>query len=311
LRRLCLISILLAGALFAWEFVPADGFWLSAKWLPEGEILLTGTNYRGLFIHREGEQLDTISLDWKAGYRSALSDDGLVAFTGYEEFDLPGCVRVFDTRTGGTWDLHCGRNIGPPSFSTTGDIVFSNSDEIFIYAPDGRQLIRHTGGAYIVLPVEDGGFFFCDRGGIAYHYTPMDDSPVALKLPGEIRFTFAPEVSRDGRHVVFEDIGGSVFMFNPYEHEIIDLGKGDRPVFVEEPFGVIMLQLEDDGEEITEGRIVFVRIENGEVVSVMSILENLWGHIITNIDYSPLYGLLMTTLDGRIIAVRDLGEVFK
>ncbi len=303
----------------AWDFVDVAEDWLSAKWLPEGEILLTETNYRGLFIHREGEKLDTLTLAWKAGYRPAVDPSGLVAYTAYEDIDGPGHVRVYDLLDDRAWEIHSGQDIGPVSFSPGAGVVFSNSEEIFVYAPDGSSFQSFPGGAHVVLPVGGGGFFFCDRSGIAYYYEPLTGKPKPIDLPGEGRFTFSPVKSSNGEWVAFEDIGGAVFLFNPYTSDILELPEGDRPIFIEdnnpriqsgEPFGVLQLQLEDDGENITSSKIVYVGIEEGKIAFLKDVLEDVWEHVITDIDYSPWHGLLMTTRDGRLIVEKDCAEVF-
>lgn len=303
----------------AWDFVETEGDWISAKWLPGGEILLTKANYRGLFIHREGEKLDTLTLAWKAGYRPAVDESGLVAYTANEDIEGPGHVRVYDLLEDKAREIHSGKDIGPVSFSPGAGVVFSNSEEIFTYSPDGSSFQSFPGGAHVVLPVGGGGFFFCDRSGIAYHYEPLTGKPQPIDLPGEGRFTFSPVKSRYGEWVAFEDIGGAVFLFNPYTSDILELPEGDRPIFVEdnnarilsgEPFGVLQLQLEDDGENITSSKLIYIGIEEGKIAYVKDVLEDVWEHVITEIDYSPWHGLLMTTRDRRLIVEKDCAEVF-
>ncbi|MGC9314070.1 MAG: hypothetical protein ACP5G4_00415 [bacterium] len=320
MRFAVIILAIIALTASAWDFVDTEGDWLSAKWLPGGEILLTEANYRGLFIHREGEKLDTLTLAWKAGYRPAVDESGLVAYTAYEDIDGPGHVRVYDLLDDRAWEIHSGQKIGPASFSPGAGVVFSNSEEIFIYAPDGSSFQSFPGGAHVVLPVGGGGFFFCDRSGIAYHYEPLTGKPRPIDLPGTGRFTFSPVKSSYSGWVAFEDIGGAVFLFNPYTRDILELPEGDRPIFIEkpevarnlgrEPFGVLQLQLEDDGENITSSKIIYIGIEEAKIAFVKEVLEDVCEFIITDIDYSPWHGLLMTTRDGRLIVEKDCAEVF-
>lgn len=295
MRSLILVLIFSVGCLFAYEFVDTEASWLSASWTNDGDILLTSANYQGLYLLREDGRLDTITDDWKAGYEVAISDDGKIAFTGYTFIDGEGCVRQYYTEESYLEGaIHCAENLGPPTYDSYGDLVFSDGRQIFTY--NGLQVESHIGGAYLVIPVAN-GFFWCDRAGIAYH--SADGKIKEIPLTGQGRFTFAPIVSKDGNFVLFKEISGVQYLYNVVSEELLQMPKGDKPRFVEEPFGILQLQLIDDGKYITESRIEFVRLDDNP--SPMPILEELWGYIINAIDYHPEHGFLLTTNDGRII----------
>ncbi len=310
MKRYAVLFVILTFAAFAWEFGGPEGDWLSATWLPRGELLLTGPNYRGLFIYYGEDRLDTVTLDWKAGYRPAIHDWHVVlVFTGYEDFDSPGRVQVYDLLYLTLDEIYSGQKVGPPVFNENGHVVFSDENYVFVYSHRGYMVDVFLGGANVILPIADGDYFFCDRAGIAYHYEPLTDKQEAIALTDGGRFTFSPVASRDGKYVAFEDIGGAVFLYDVFSRKVTELPKGDRPIFIDEPFGVLQLQLEDDGEDITSSKIIFVAIEDGEIAYVKDVLESTWKYLITHIDFRPGFGLLLTTRDGRIIHERDYEEV--
>ncbi len=310
MKRYAFLLMILAFATFAWEFVGPEGDWLSATWLPRGELLLTGPNYRGLFIYYDEDRLDTVTLDWKAGYRPALNDNlEALVFTGNTNFDSPGRVQVYNLLHLTLDEIYSGQKVGPPVFNENGHVVFSDEKTVFVYSLRGVLVDMFLGGANVILPIADGDYFFCDRAGIAYHYKPQTDKLEAIALTGGGRFTFSPVASRDGKWVAFEDIGGAVFLYDVLSRKVTELPKGDVPIFIDEPFGVLQIQLEDDGEDITSSKIVFVAIEDGEIAYVKDVLESAWKHLVTHIDFRPGFGLLLTTRDGRIIHERDYEEV--
>jgi hypothetical protein len=296
----CIISVFIATAVS--EPSAPDGFWLDAKWLQDGKILLTGANYRGLYIWSESG-LDTISTDWKAGYRPEISTDGKVTFTGYAETDGDGVVHLYNLSQRKSSPIYNGYHPGPPVFTPGGDIAFSDGEEIFIYSVDGELIDEFPGGAYLIAALEN-GFLWCDRDGRAFRIdgTTGDILPVALdfQIKSE-KYIFAPKASTDGRFIVAEELGGSMILFDTHDLSVRHLPIGDTPRFVDNPFGIMFMRLLDDGTEIIDNNLYFFHLDEehfGEIFEVFK--SNPPDMIIINADYSPEFGLLVVSRDGRV-----------
>ncbi|MCK5832210.1 hypothetical protein KAH81_00920 [bacterium] len=301
--RILLVILFLALSVNAQVFNNPDRFWLSAKWLDNGEILLTEGSYRGLFIYRNDGSLDTITLDWKAGYRPQISN-GFIAYTAYENFDGEGNVFVYDSHKKKNRSIYGDFNLGPPSFNKNGDLVFSDGQKIYTFSIHSELIEVFQGGAYLVVPIE-GGFLWCDRAGVAWSMDTINQQTQQIELGDESKFLFSPVVSKDGKFVLLEDISGVVFLYDVLSRISIKLPYGDKPFFTEKPSGIIQLQLKDDGEEIIQSNIIFVGIEDTTISQAIEIAAEYSEYIITDIDYNPKHGLLLTTSDGQFILDRD------
>jgi len=306
-------TILITGTP-ALEPVAQDGEWLEARWLPDGKTMFTGANYRGIYIF-DGTELDTVTTFWKAGYRAAISPDGeAIAFSGSEGPDRTNALFVYSLKSKTVLLLDNGGDYGPPCWVTSEIISVFDGRDICLFDKTGESLDAFDGGAYVTLvPSLEQGYFWCDRSGNFYRLLP-DKKLEKLEYKASVSgFLFNPITNKSGEYILLEELGGPMVLISLPEFTGLKLPTGDYPSFVEEPFGILYLDMVDDGERITDSRVMFISIDNGEPQNPVELVESSPPErIFTRVDYSVKYGLLLTTQNGFIFRENfDLREALK
>jgi len=304
MKNFPVISLILIFCIsaFALRQVSQHGYWIEAQWLPDGSILLTGPKYRGIYLRYSDNRLDTVTDDWKAGYKPAYVPNlNAIAFSGTPDIDKMSSLSLYSFDSGEISILSSDGDFGPPILTAGDGICAFDGGKLRRFDESGNETATFDCGAYVTVSVGS-DFAWCDRSGVAYIYRIKSGKTESLEYSGSATGRlFNPIPSPDGDFVLFEELGGPMVLVSASDLSVTELQVGDYPVFIEKPYGILFLETTDDGEKITDSRVMFLPITDSEPgVAVGLIASSPPDAIVTRADYSPKFGLLLTTQDGDV-----------
>jgi Tol biopolymer transport system component len=243
-----------------------DYFFMNPQFSPDGsKIAFTSQQYRGLWIaDADGSQASQITAEAGAGYRYNWSPDGRHIVTGVTREEGPVRqfgIKLFDTASGEERQLTpYARQVPPmPRFSDNGsDVRFRDGAEIRSLESgiDAAETGDIVTGSPVAMPLENTIRI--------YHAntTEQDLRPV----PGATYLRAA--ISPDGQKLAFEVYAGNLYISDINGNNLIDLGRGEAPVWSPDSRFLSFMITGDDGHDITGSDIYVVDAAGNGITNI-------------------------------------------
>jgi Tol biopolymer transport system component len=285
---LILISFITVGILLAQgEQLSFDGkpevlisregeFYMSPVWSPDGSMIaFTQPRYNGLLIfHIDDGRIEQITDEESAGFGFSWSEDsrsllarvskseGVRRLTAIKIFNIVGKEQetVLDYRTGIS---------GIPGWADNAVVLYSR----------GKTRIMQTSGdqqsAWQEMSIQSESSLIRDG------TMPSRDIESIDPLPGEqyLNAVYSP----DKRQIVFEVMGGDLYVVNPDGTGLTNLGRGYRPQWSPDSDYIVYMITEDDGHNYTDSDIYAIRADGTGQIR----LTDSPSHVFMNPSWSP------------------------
>lgn len=241
---------------------------LNPVFSPDGnKIAYTQNNYKGIWIYNLTDQSNTQLTDEDAaGFGFKWSSDSksiLTRVAKYENQKRFNAVKIFDLETKSSQQLTEYKTMMPylPNWfdgdskillpNKTGDEVYnsyienqSSSNKIIVFERNNKIIVKDVNkNDEITL-------------------TPIIDAQY-------LNISISPDYSK----IVFEVVGGNMFVINSDGTNIIDLGKGNRPRWSNDSKKIIYMITQDDGHEITSSDIYSINIDGSSKINLSNTGE--------------------------------------
>ena len=198
---------------------------MNAVFSPDGNsIAYTKANYKGLWIFdRVTSSTRQISDEDAAGFAFKWSSDSksiLTRVAKYENLRRYNAVKIFDVETGGSKQLSDYKTIMPylPMWADGDSKIYlpvKGNDEVLL---SGKEKNNRITSNLIVFEKHNKIIVKNISNNSEQSFEPIKDKQY-------INLSLSP----DGAKIVFEVIGGNMFVMNIGGTNLTDLGKGNRP----------------------------------------------------------------------------------
>jgi Tol biopolymer transport system component len=274
----------------------AEDLYMSPVWSPSGHtIAVTGSHYSGIYLvsFPEGEVVQ-LSDDPAAGFGMAWNHEGTeiaARISRYENRRRNNAVAVFDAITGQK------RMISEFSSRLAGTPKWTESDQQ-VYMSGGGRLSLYTADPSLqkvssTAPRER--IVYADDKRIQIREAASENDVVMQTAEGRI-LNLLP--APDGSKLVYEVMGGSIWVVNSDGSTPVDLGAGDGPVWNPDGTKIAFAITTDDGHQFLSADIYVVNADGSGLVNLTKTDDAMEVHP----TWSP---------DGRYIAyeVMDTGQI--
>ncbi len=299
LLTLIFISIIAAGIVLAQgEQVSAAGepemlisregeFLMAPNWSPDGTMIaFTHSRYSGLYVYNiENGEIEQISGEESAGFGFSWSEDSrsiLARVSTYEGIRRLTAIKIFDIAEKQeeiVLDYRTGVS-GIPQWTESGEAVV-------LYSRGQTQLMERSGDPQDRMEMQT------EPSHIQPGITPARDIELLDPFPGEQYLNAV--TSPDKQRIVFEVMGGDMYVVNTDGTGLTNLGRGDRPQWSPGGEYIVYMITEDDGHNYTESDIYAIRTDGTGQIR----LTDSPSHLFMNPSWSP---------DGSRIVFNDMND---
>jgi len=299
---LILISFITAGIVLAQgEQLSVDGepevlvsregeFFMSPLWSPDGSMIaFTQPRYNGLLTFNiDDGRIEQITDEESAGFGFSWSEDSrslLARVSRYEGVRRLTAIKVFsiaDKEQEIVLDYRTGIS-GIPRWAAPDDAVALYSR--------GQTMIMQTSGdnrsAWQEMSIQSESSF------VREGTMPVRDIESIDPFPGEqyLNAVYSP----DKRRIVFEVMGGDMYVVNSDGSGLTNLGLGYRPQWSPDGDYIVYMITEDDGRNYTASDIYAIRADGTGQIRLTDSPSQLF----MNPSWSP---------DGSRIAFNDMND---
>jgi Tol biopolymer transport system component len=244
----------------------ADGgseHYMNPRWSPDGtRIAFTGLQYRGLWILELNDgSIQQISDEMAAGFGFQWSSDSkaiAARVSRYEGVHRQNAIKVFDIEQGRERALteYLPHNTGLPQWVEADERIAIDGGGKFELLETGitAPLLQKQNAQTLAVVLLDGALSVADaRTGRISEVNPFPDETYLNTV-----------LSPDGTNIVFEIVGGNLYVINIDGTGLIDLGRGNRPQWSPDGDYVVYMIAEDDGHQITSSTLYAVRNDGTE-----------------------------------------------
>ncbi|MDQ7065356.1 MAG: hypothetical protein Q9P90_14060 [candidate division KSB1 bacterium] len=277
---LSLLSLSMAGAAAQPRLVgepqritPAGQAFQQPVWSPDGQwIAVTGPRYNGIYIVRpDGRDFKRISSDAAVGFRMQWSPDGrflLGRAARWERRRRYNAIKIYDVVTGRAQQVSEERTFMPalPVWAGGNEriVLYANRGLEVFEAPIPVALKKRAPVAVSVVA----------HGQQSLQIISPEGRVVKSARPVEGRYLKA-EVSPDGSRVVFEVIGGHLYVMDIENESLVKLGAGENPVWAPNGEWILCMVTEDDGHRILGSDLWAIRADGGQRVNLTQTPERI------------------------------------
>ncbi|MFC1583314.1 hypothetical protein ACFL4U_01390 [Candidatus Neomarinimicrobiota bacterium] len=287
-------AIQTTGAPFA--LTAAEDLYMAPVWSPSGhDIAVTGSHYSGIYLvsFPEGDVVQ-LSDDPAAGFGMAWNHEGTeiaARIARYENRRRNNAVAIFDAITGEKRVVSdfSPRLSGTPKWTISDQQVYLSGGEkfhLFTVDPSLRKASSTAPSERVV---------YANDKRIQIREASSESGPAILTAKGRILNLLA---APDGSRIVYEVMGGSIWVVNSDGSTPVDLGAGDGPVWNPDGIKIAYAITTDDGHRFLSADIYVVNADGSGLANLTKTDNVMEVHP----TWSP---------DGRYIAyeVIDTGQI--
>ena len=272
------------------EGTPEDAV-MNAAYSPDGlKVAYTKSGYQGIWIFDlQSKATKQITDEAAAGFGYKWSSDSksiLSRVAKYEDLKRYNAVKVFNIETGESKQLSDYKTMMPylPEWADGDSKVYlplKGSDEVYVTGFEKNSIITND----LITFEKNNKITVLDFiNNSEYNLEPIKDAEY-------INLSLSP----DKMKMVFEVMGGNMFVVNIDGSNLTDLGKGNRPKWSSDSKKIIYMIAEDNGHEFTASDIYTINADGtgrANITSTDGIIE-------MSPSFSP---------DGRSIVFENFNE---
>ena len=257
MKRLILILILLSTAVFAQQssirIAGGNGeIYFAPVYSPDGSMLaFTSENYKGLWVYNFSDRTTAqITDEAAAGFGFSWSQDSrsiLTRVARFEDLKRFNAVKIFDAATGESKNLSGYKTFMPvlPGWSNGDTRVYTYTKKLEVYL---------TGKTAKAGALQKSAFVMNNKVAVGDAASGNFRTFEPFKDVDYINLSMSP----DGSKIVFEIIGGNMWVINADGTGLTDLGNGYRPKWSFDSRSIVYMLTKDDGHGITASDIYIV-----------------------------------------------------
>ena len=238
------------------EGTPEDAV-MNATYSPDGlKVAYTKSGYQGIWVLNLQTQTTTqITEEAAAGFGYKWSSDSksiLSRVAKYEDLKRYNAVKVFNIETGESKQLSDYKTMMPylPEWADGDSKVYlpvKGSDEVYVSGIQKSSIITND----LITFEKNNKITVLD------FINNSESNLEPIKDAQYINLSFSP----DKLKMVFEVMGGNMFVVNTDGSNLIDLGKGNRPKWSSDSKKIIYMLAEDNGHEFTASDIYTINAD--------------------------------------------------
>lgn len=230
---------------------------MNAVYSPDGlKIAFTKSGYQGIWIFNLQSKITTqITDEAAAGFGYKWSSDSksiLTRVAKYEDLKRFNAVKIFNIETGESKQLSDYKTMMPylPEW-TDGDskvyLPLKGSDEVYVSGIEKNSIITND----LITFEKNNKITVMD------FISNSESNLEPIKDAQYINLSLSP----DKMKMVFEVMGGNMFVINTDGTNLIDLGKGNRPKWSSDSKKITYMIAEDNGHEFTASDIYTINAD--------------------------------------------------
>ena len=255
------------------RITPTGQMFQQPVWSPDGRwIAVTGPRYHGIFIIKpDGSSFRKITEDAAVGFRMSWSPDGrylLGRAARWERRRRYNAIKIYDIITGKAIQVSEERTLMPAI-----PVWAGGNDRVVLVADRGLEMFD--------VPIPASLKKRTNRAAptVAHGWTGIQLISPAGKIlktlkPVEGRYLKA-ELSPDQTQVVFEVIGGRLYVYDLQKDLLHALGAGENPVWAPNGEWIICMVTEDDGHRILGSDIWALRVDGSRRVNLTNTRDKI------------------------------------
>ncbi len=230
---------------------------MNAAYSPDGlKIAFTKSGYQGIWIFNLQSKITTqITDEAAAGFGYKWSSDSksiLTRVARYEDLKRFNAVKIFNIETGESKQLSDYKTMMPylPEW-TDGDskvyLPLKGSDEVYVSGIEKNSIITND----LITFEKNNKITVMD------FISNSESNLEPIKDAQYINLSLSP----DKMKMVFEVMGGNMFVINTDGSNLIDFGKGNRPKWSSDSKKITYTIAEDNGHEFTASDIYTINAD--------------------------------------------------
>ncbi len=225
---------------------------------PKGQILFTGSGYKGLHLVNEDKGIKTLSELPGAGYEPAFSNDGnFVYFRPYKYEGMKKLSSLVKKSISGSLEkvlIKDERDFTSARRLPNGTVAVSRNSNFHV-ADDAQNTTTKASSSIAV---------FIEKGKIALY---KNGEKKILSPLGE-GFYLWPSISRDGTKVLFTKTGKGTYISNLDGGDLVELGYANAPRWSPDGNWVVFMRDLDDGHKIMESDILIISSDGKNTIAI-------------------------------------------
>ena len=243
---------------------------MNAIYSPDGlKIAYTKSGYQGIWIlNLQTQTTKQITDEAAAGFGYKWSSDSksiLSRVAKYEDLKRFNAVKIFNVETGESKQLSDYKTMMPylPEWADGDSKVYlplKGNDEVYVSGIEKNSIITND----LITFEKNNKITVLD------FISNSESNLEPIKDAQYINLSLSP----DKMKMVFEVMGGNMFVVNTDGSNLIDLGKGNRPKWSSDSKKIIYMIAEDNGHEFTASDIYTINADGTGKVNVTNTEYN-------------------------------------
>lgn len=237
---------------------------MNANYSPDGlKIAYTKSGYQGIWIlNLQTQTTKQLTDETAAGFGYKWSFDSksiLTRVAKYEDLKRLNAVKIFNVETGESKQLSDYKTMMPylPEWADGESKVYlplKGNDEVYVSGVEKNSIITND----LITFEKNNKITVLD------FISNSESNLEPIKDAQYINLSLSPAKMK----MVFEVMGGNMFVVNTDGSNLIDLGKGNRPKWSSDSKKIIYMIAEDNGHEFTASDIYIINADGTGKVNV-------------------------------------------
>lgn len=247
---------------------------MNPRWSPDGQFLaFTKANYRGIFIWEASSgEIRQLNDEIGAGYGMLWHQSANLLLTRtaqYRGYRRYAAVKVFDLSSDTGKTLVPYRKSLPdlPRWTARGNVYFADRRAV-------HEIVFGKGKGSQIAAIPADGLFAIQRRALAMQSSEKGGLARVDRFAGKriINLSWSP----DFVNILFEVVGGNMFILSADGENVTDLGPGDRPCWAPDGRAVAFMVSADDGHHFTASDLFIINADGSgrsQITHTVNLLE--------------------------------------